>query len=82
MVEPGSIVPLHYNIYFGVDYVGKWYWVYFLPGFGTVAFILNAVLAYKERRESPVFSDMLSVTYFAVAFFVAVAMFFVLLINV
>jgi len=82
ILEPEAIVPLHYNIYFGVDFVGKWYWVYFLPGFGTAVFIANAILSVKERKESKVFSDMLSITYFVVALFVTAAMFFVLLINV
>lgn len=82
LVEMGSVVPLHYNIYFGVDLVGNWRLVYFLPGFATVVFIVNSIVAFKERNESKVLSDMLSVTYFAVAMFVVVAMFFVLLINV
>ncbi len=82
IVEPEAVIPLHYNIYFGVDFVGKWWWVYFLPAFGTVVFIINAILAARERKGSKVFSDMLSITYSVVALFVTVAMFFVLLINV
>lgn len=37
---------LHYNVYFGVDILGSWWEVFFLPGVGTFFLIVNFVLGY------------------------------------
>jgi hypothetical protein len=44
---------LHYNVYFGVDILGEWWQFYFLPGVGSVFFLVNILMAYffYERRE-------------------------------
>jgi len=44
---------LHYNVYFGVDMIGDWWQVYFLPFIGAVFFIINALLAgfFYEKKE-------------------------------
>lgn len=45
---------LHYNVYFGVDVIGAWWQVYFLPLIGLAILSVNTVLGYlfyqqKER---------------------------------
>jgi hypothetical protein len=50
-------IVLHYNVYFGVDIIGVWWQVYFLPFIGGIFFIINGSLAYlfyskKERIAS------------------------------
>lgn len=45
---------LHYNVYFGVDVIGFWWQVYFLPLIGLMILLVNAFLGYhfysqKER---------------------------------
>jgi len=45
---------LHYNVYFGVDVIGPWWQIYFLPIIGLAILGANAVLGYlfyqqKER---------------------------------
>lgn len=45
---------LHYNVYFGVDLIGDWWQVYFLPLVGLVTLTVNAALGFlfycqKER---------------------------------
>jgi hypothetical protein len=44
---------LHYNVYFGVDILGSWWEVYFLPSVGTFFWIINFVLGYfsYQRKE-------------------------------
>lgn len=37
-------VPLHYNVYFGVDRFGPWYAIFVLPILGLVFLIVNVVL--------------------------------------
>jgi hypothetical protein len=51
---------IHYNVYFGVDIIGSWWQVYFLPFIGGVFFIINFSLAHlfyekKERIASYLF---------------------------
>jgi hypothetical protein len=36
---------LHYNVYFGVDSIGHWGQVYFLPTLGLVILLVNLLLA-------------------------------------
>lgn len=36
---------LHYNVYFGVDMMGNWGWVFILPGIGLFLLIINNSLA-------------------------------------
>lgn len=45
---------LHYNVYFGVDVIGAWWQVYFLPAIGLTVLLVNTTLGYlfycqKER---------------------------------
>jgi hypothetical protein len=53
-------IVLHYNVYLGVDIVGDWWQLYFLPIIGDLFFIINTVLAYlfyqkKERLAGYIF---------------------------
>lgn len=52
-----STIILHYNVYFGVDAMGDWKWVFILPGIGFFLLIVNNFLAMyfyanKERIAS------------------------------
>lgn len=38
-------VILHYNIYFGIDLIGAWYKIFFIPLFGLVCFFINFALS-------------------------------------
>jgi hypothetical protein len=55
-------VILHYNIYFGVDYVGDWKAVYAMPALALLIFLVNLVLSrffyYKERLVAYLFAMM------------------------
>lgn len=42
---------LHYTIYFGIDRVGEWWRVYFLPLSGLVIIGVNGLVANVLRRE-------------------------------
>lgn len=53
-------IVLHYNVYLGVDIVGEWWQVYFLPIIADVFFLVNTFLAYvfyqkKERLAAYIF---------------------------
>ncbi len=36
---------LHYNIYSGVDLIGVWYWIFYLPTFGFLILLANFVIS-------------------------------------
>ena len=40
------LVPLHYNIYFGIDYFGEWYKLFTVPLVGLVIFIVNNIISF------------------------------------
>jgi len=44
---------LHYNVYLGVDIIGDWWQMYFLPIIGNLFFLVNTALAYffYQKRE-------------------------------
>jgi len=78
----GYGIPLHSNIYFGVDYVKSWWYVLYYPGFATLVFFVNILLMSVEKKRNLLLAQMLSVSAMVVSFFVVVALFFVLLLNV
>jgi len=41
----GENFPLHYNIYFGVDFIGRWYEIFIMPLIGTFFIAINFILA-------------------------------------
>jgi hypothetical protein len=55
-----SDIILHYNIYFGVDVIGNWKSLFFLPSLAAGLLFLNLVLSrffyYKERLASYLFA--------------------------
>lgn len=40
-----DIIPLHYNIYYGIDWLGSGYWLYLYPFLGLLIYFLNMILA-------------------------------------
>lgn len=60
VIPTDSPIILHYNIYFGVDAVGNWKSLFFMPTLAAVLLILNLVLSrffyYKERLVSYLFA--------------------------
>ena len=49
-------VYLHYNIYFGVDLIGAWYWIYYLPALGLFILLVNFIIAQLLYRRMIIFS--------------------------
>ncbi|OGY47663.1 MAG: hypothetical protein A2840_00050 [Candidatus Buchananbacteria bacterium RIFCSPHIGHO2_01_FULL_47_11b] len=52
-------IPLHYNIYFGIDLVGPWYEIFKLSGFGTAVVFINTILALCIHRFSRLLTRLL-----------------------
>lgn len=59
-VQPTSEpIPLHYNIYFGIDLIGSWYKIYYIPGFGMIIFFINLLLSYIIYKREKIISYFL-----------------------
>ena len=43
--ETRDILPLHYNIYFGIDFVGEWYKIFIIPTAGAFFIMINFLIA-------------------------------------
>mgnify|MGYP001562550550 FL=1 len=77
----GDILPLHYNIYFGVDAVGPWWRILVIPGFATLAFLLNLLMMTAKQKDDSVRVMLLGITSLLVALLCDVALVFILLAN-
>ena len=53
-VEPNVYpIPLHFNIYTGIDVVDYWYKVFVIPGFGLFLLLVNSIVGaalYKREK--------------------------------
>lgn len=92
VVKNDPFIPLHYNVYLGIDRFGPWYEVFILPAIGIVFMIVNIFLAmlFTGRTEG-VFnrekSEYLLERFFllvipAIELILLVAMVFTLLLNI
>jgi hypothetical protein len=55
-----ATMPLHYTIYFGIDSFGPWYYIFLLPGFGLLVFLVNTALAVAVVNREKMLSYFLA----------------------
>jgi hypothetical protein len=73
---------LHYNVYFGVDVIGAWWQIYFLPLIGLVIMTVNAVLGYLfYQQKERIVAHLLILATFIVQVGISIAVASLLLIN-
>jgi hypothetical protein len=77
----GKFIPLHYNIYFGVDKFGPWYSVFELSLFGLLVLILNTWLAARYFERESALAAFLNVVNPIVQFLLLAATYFIILLN-
>lgn len=51
---------LHYNILFGVDLIGEWWKIYFIPFFALIILVFNFCLSYFFYQQNRFVSRFLS----------------------
>jgi len=76
----GSI-PLHYNIYFGVDWYGAWWNIFFMPIIGAVILLVNTVITMIYGVKDAVLIHMLWVNTLLCEFILLIAIIFTTLLN-
>ncbi len=73
---------LHYNVYFGVDVIGDWWQVYFMPLIGLLILLINAVLGYLfYQQKERLVAHLLMLATFIAQIGISVAVASLLLIN-
>ena len=55
-------LPLHYNVYFGVDRFGPWYQVFSLPALGFVFLLVSVVMQTVFFRKEKMLARFFSVS--------------------
>ena len=77
-----KFIPLHYNIYFGIDRFGPWHEMFVPSAVGFLILIINIIIAshyFRNERMLSLFLCWLAVLAEAIVF---VAAFFLVLVNV
>ena len=73
---------LHYNVYFGVDVIGAWWQLYFLPAIGLIILIINTVLGYLfYQKQERIIAHLLMLATFIAQISMTVAVASLLIIN-
>ena len=77
-----KFIPLHYNIYFGIDRFGPWYQVLVLPVIGFVLLIINTIFQAVFYHRERVLSHFFAVTNILAQVALFVSMVFIVLLNI
>lgn len=73
---------LHYNILFGVDYVGEWWRVLFLPISGLVIMLANGVIGWALFGKDKFYAHLLNAVSLFCQIFLFVAAALLVFLNV
>jgi len=79
--EEQSFLPLHYNIYFGIDQFGPWYYVFFVPSLGLVLLIINLVFEVVFFRKEAILSYFFAFATLFAELILLVAVVLIVLLN-
>ncbi len=75
------VVPLHYNIHYGVDWTGAWWQIFLLPAMSIVFFILNVGIAVYFVRRNPLLTGVALCSTIVLSVLLFAAMVFVVSLN-
>ncbi|MBI4714255.1 hypothetical protein HY771_03680 [Candidatus Uhrbacteria bacterium] len=75
-------IPLHYNVYFGVDRFGPWYAIFVLPILGFIFLILNVVLQVHFVLREKILTRFFAVSTVFIEMIFLVAMILIILLNI
>ena len=76
-----GLIPLHYNIYFGIDLLGPWYHLYIMPAIGLVFLTLNFLFGALVYGYEKMLSYFLAVGSSLIQFLLIFSAVFIIFIN-
>ncbi len=74
-------IPLHYNVYMGIDESGPWQRVFVLPAIGFVLLVVNTILQAVLHKKEKVLSTFFAVATVASEAVLLVSMVLIVLLN-
>ena len=74
-------VILHYNLFFGVDYLGSYSEIYLIPAVGVIVIIANVILGYLLYEKEKLASYFLAFNIFIIQSFLLLAGYLIVEIN-
>jgi len=81
LTEYGQIF-LHYNTYFGIDKIGSWYQILFIPALGLFIIIFNNIISYIFYLRERLISYSLIIANVALQVILLAAAMFIVLLNI
>ncbi len=75
-------IPLHYNVYFGVDRFGPWYEIFALPALGLLFFLLNVALQMHFFRSEKLLTRFLAISTIFIELIFVISMVLIILLNI
>jgi len=81
LTEYGQIF-LHYNTYFGIDKIGPWYQILFIPALGLFIIIFNNIISYIFYLRERLISYSLIIANVALQVILLAAAIFIVLLNI
>ncbi|MDP3970306.1 MAG: hypothetical protein Q8P90_01265 [bacterium] len=60
--ETENPVVLHYNIYFGIDLIGEWSKLFYIPASGLVILVVNTVFSILLTKKEKLLSSILEIS--------------------
>lgn len=81
LAESRPYIPLHYNIYLGVDRLGPWYQIFVIPALGFGLFLFHLILQTIAFRKEKLLATMVAIATVILEFLLLVAMALIVLLN-
>lgn len=75
-----SWLPIHYNVYFGIDWLGPWVYIFIFPFVGLILILANITFAILVQAKEPHLTKLLSWSTLVVHFFIILSL-WALIIN-
>lgn len=81
IARDNPFIPLHYNVYVGIDSFGPWYGIFTLPFLGAALFITNLIFQAVFYRREHVLSIFFAIATIVTESVLLVAMVLIVLLN-
>ncbi len=82
LAELKPFLPLHYNVYMGIDRFGPWYYAFMIPVLGTLLWIINSIFEALFFQKARVLSSFFAFGTVVTEGILLVSLIFMILLNV
>ncbi len=77
-----EVIPLHYNIHYGVDWTGAWWQIFGYPAAGALLCVVNTVVLLMLVKREPMLARVVLVSTVVLTGFLFLSTVFVVLMNI